>query len=661
LIAAAVGFAPAVSAPVNISISPGWASWAPRAVFDGSGNLYVVWVELYSSQNGDLFFSKYTKSAKTWSTPVNLSNSGRVWSTTYEVSGIDSDDAGQVHVVWTEQSAIRLRTLAGGSWGGVEQIGSGSALEGAKIGASGTGDLYICWWGNDGVVISRARVGGAWEGARAISDGSRRSKLPDISVGNGSAMAAWVEKSGDLYQAAYVLRSKGYGAGWSSPARVSPQSNSQQHASVEFLNGETPQIVFTPVIEPNRYVAHSAWSGSGFGTAQRISSEQMLHYPSLAERSGVLLAVWQVGSFGSGQAVYYNGYANGKWGGETAVSGSNGCTFCDAAIDPTGIVAIVWDASGEIMVEMSSGGVTPPIPNIAPVALFSMTPATGSAPLAVSFDAGASYDPDGTIAAYNWSFGDGQTATGKIIGHTFSTPGIYSVTLTVIDNLGKPGSKTQILEVVNLPPVPAFTITPPSGIVPVPITFDAASSSDPDGTVVLYDWTFSDGDSAQGKKITRVFSAPGVYAVKLTVTDNFGKTANLVKTFELLGLKPPLNLRWESFTDVSLFMTRVVTDVRWEANPANEAVAAIAKYRIYRRPVNDPASGFQFCGETDGTAVFWRDTKVQTANQHVYAVTARDAEGHESPLAASASIARDRGVRGSGRVSLPTRPARIKR
>jgi hypothetical protein len=193
------------------------------------------------------------------------------------------------------------------------------------------------------------------------------------------------------------------------------------------------------------------------------------------------------------------------------------------------------------------------------------------------------------------------------------------------------------------------------------VTFDASASSDPDGTIVLYDWTFSDGDSAQGKKIARVFTAPGFYAVKLTVTDDFGKTANLVKTFELLGLKPPLNVRWESFTDVSLFMTRVVTDIKWEANPANEAVAAIAKYRIYRRSVNDQASGFQFCGETDGAAVFWRDTKVQTASQYVYAVTARDAEGHESPLGSSALAARDRGVRGSGRSAVPSRSPRIKR
>jgi YVTN family beta-propeller protein len=55
----------------------------------------------------------------------------------------------------------------------------------------------------------------------------------------------------------------------------------------------------------------------------------------------------------------------------------------------------------------------------------------------VSFDAGASGDPDGQIAAYAWSFGDGQTASGgPIQTHTYAVPGTYTATLTLTDDEG---------------------------------------------------------------------------------------------------------------------------------------------------------------------------------------------------------------------------------
>ncbi len=56
----------------------------------------------------------------------------------------------------------------------------------------------------------------------------------------------------------------------------------------------------------------------------------------------------------------------------------------------------------------------------------------------VAFDASASSDPDGTIAGYLWSFGDGNGAEtgGPTPRHTFVKPGSYQVTLTVTDNEG---------------------------------------------------------------------------------------------------------------------------------------------------------------------------------------------------------------------------------
>ena len=84
----------------------------------------------------------------------------------------------------------------------------------------------------------------------------------------------------------------------------------------------------------------------------------------------------------------------------------------------------------------------PPPLNQPPVAAFTATPTSGLAPLVVSFDAGASADPDGTITTYAWSFGDTTTGTGRTTAHTYSAVGTYTASLTVTDNAGATASST---------------------------------------------------------------------------------------------------------------------------------------------------------------------------------------------------------------------------
>jgi PKD repeat protein len=72
----------------------------------------------------------------------------------------------------------------------------------------------------------------------------------------------------------------------------------------------------------------------------------------------------------------------------------------------------------------------------APVADFNGTPTSGSAPLAVNFTSSST----GTIGTYAWDFGDGSTSSAQNPSHTYSSPGRYSVKLTVT---GPAGSDTR--------------------------------------------------------------------------------------------------------------------------------------------------------------------------------------------------------------------------
>jgi PKD domain/Cysteine-rich secretory protein family len=82
----------------------------------------------------------------------------------------------------------------------------------------------------------------------------------------------------------------------------------------------------------------------------------------------------------------------------------------------------------------------------------------------------------------------------------------------------------------NKPPV-ANAGGPYSGTVGQPVLFDGSGSTDPDGTIVNYEWGFGDGPSNySAMKLPHTFTAPDTYIVTLTVRDNQGATSAVQTT-----------------------------------------------------------------------------------------------------------------------------------
>ncbi len=73
------------------------------------------------------------------------------------------------------------------------------------------------------------------------------------------------------------------------------------------------------------------------------------------------------------------------------------------------------------------------------------------------------------------------------------------------------------------PPSAAIAAAPLSGVAPLTVSFSSSGSSDPDGAIVAYEWTFGDGSAAaMGTAASHLYSTAGVYTATLKVTDNSG-------------------------------------------------------------------------------------------------------------------------------------------
>jgi PKD repeat protein len=175
----------------------------------------------------------------------------------------------------------------------------------------------------------------------------------------------------------------------------------------------------------------------------------------------------------------------------------------------------------------------------------------------ILFNGTNSYDPDGHITNWSWYFGDGDTSYGEIVSHSYSEPGSYVVTLTVMDNdtlTASDNCTVNVIPAVNQPPVAIISYPPTDDCkfyTNESIIFDGSNSYDPDELPLretddndteldaphnlTFYWTFGDGSSALGAKALHKYSIPGIYIVTLRVTDKFGATGIANRTVTIVA------------------------------------------------------------------------------------------------------------------------------
>jgi len=163
-------------------------------------------------------------------------------------------------------------------------------------------------------------------------------------------------------------------------------------------------------------------------------------------------------------------------------------------------------------------------------------------PTVITSLAGTGTDADGTIASYAWAKVSGPLG-GLIVSPASANTsitgllqGVYVYSLTVTDNQGSTATDNVQITVAGLPvlnqsPVAnagsGTTLTLPANST----TLNGSSSSDPDGSISSYAWSWISGPAQYTIANKTIAStaltnlAAGVYAFQLKVTDNDGATA----------------------------------------------------------------------------------------------------------------------------------------
>ena len=171
-----------------------------------------------------------------------------------------------------------------------------------------------------------------------------------------------------------------------------------------------------------------------------------------------------------------------------------------------------------------------------PVAAFSATPTSGTAPLTVTF-----YDAStGSITNGYWQFGDGgvTNTTATTVLHSYAAAGTYTVSLVVSGPGGASTSTQPNLITVAAPPQPpvaAFSATPTSGTAPLTVTFYDAST----GSITNRYWQFGDGTvtNTTATTVSHSYAIAGTNTVSLIVSGPGGASTNAEPG--LIVVEPP--------------------------------------------------------------------------------------------------------------------------
>jgi PKD repeat protein len=381
-------------------------------------------------------------------------------------------------------------------------------------------------------------IGGKWpvdkQERKTISGDPASTSIHQFSqVHNKNVYCVWMDdhhkvSNWNIYFSEGIYNSNVDDWNWSNPIRVSSSANSQYYPSITMDDEGNPHVFFSNKKNP---VWHARRAGNNWIAPKIISTgtAELSLFSFSRFKQGLLHTVVRQHS-GSDEGVFYvRGLPDGTFAEPVKVADANFPEYPGLDIDNAGNVHIVW-SDGSRGHPRNIFYTKVELPGTPPVAKINISETAGLIPFTVNFDASESYDEDGNIIDYRWSFGDGANAKGKNVSHTYTQKGTFTVVLSVIDSDMRVGTDQVEIVASTGEPFALFEPSATMGMAPFTVELDASNSKDADGEIVSYSWDFGDGVAGDGVVVTHTYATGGTFAVKLTVTDNDGKTGTSTRT-----------------------------------------------------------------------------------------------------------------------------------
>jgi hypothetical protein len=438
----------------------------PQVAVDPQGNAVAVWSADNQATVTRVLRSSTRPADGQWSDPVVISDDDNAVSDRDHDVAIDAQ--GNATAIWSEltDTGFVVRSAnrpSGGVWSAPVDLSEGALNGQPRLAVDPQGTVTAVWVGttpdDDGppgtvnvVRSDRRPAGGVWGSAVALSSegGVISADSPQVAVdAQGTATAVWGSfSSGGGYVTQTARRVAG--GGWG--------------AAADLGTGQSPQVAVDPQgnatavweVSPNQsssVVLSSSRTGAGpWSNAAPMAAGDAVDkvgYPWVAaDPQGNVTAIWARYNDTKVLAQATRHVAgSSSWSPTADLSVGRPITAVPAAgVDPQGHVSMVWSSTEDPWA--GAGSVFDPIgPELRNVATPAIAHTVGQ-PVGMSVNPFDAWSPPVTVS---WDFGDGQSASGATVSHTYASAGEYTVTITGVDSVGNVTKTSQRITIHAIP------------------------------------------------------------------------------------------------------------------------------------------------------------------------------------------------------------------